>query len=254
MEPPPFGDGNLPRSMESNRAELPGPSMEPPPFGDGNADHGAVRRPPTVPSMEPPPFGDGNSLAIREIRRRSGPFNGATALRRWKQVHLHDRVVERTPWDLQWSHRPSAMETEVASKCLQWSHRPSAMETTLRQSLHSPSMEPPPFGDGNITGVDRTSRLQWSQRLQWSHRPSAMETLQWRPPFGDGGSAAAWTFNGATALRRWKRGGLPASVRQDRMDLQWSHRPSAMETRGTSGGSAAAWTLQWSHRPSAMET
>ena len=86
--------------------------------------------------MEPPPFGDGNDIAL--------------AMDIWRQ-------------DLQWSHRPSAMETadfqsaRDADADLQWSHRPSAMETCGT---------PPPL-------INRILRLQWS------HRPSAMETSPW---------------------------------------------------------------------------
>ena len=182
------------------------------------------------PSMEPPPFGDGNN---------SGPLTRLRAA-----VHL------------QWSHRPSAMETwEVGPNgltwaCLQWSHRPSAMETR--------------YG---------ASEVFLKARLQWSHRPSAMETCCRRGP-----QTSRPAFNGATALRRWKhdrsprRGtpppafngappfgdgnlfcpfamspvGVPSMepppfgdgnshptppMRSDTASLQWSHRPSAMETR-----------------------
>ena len=179
MEPPPFGDGNLGvlrRHVPEYR-----PSMEPPPFGDGNAENGTDRDPDVQPSMEPPPFGDGNGAAsamtCRMIRTLQwshrpsametrpspswrtvapGAFNGATALRRWKPEQINALITE--------------------DKVLQWSHRPSAMETGPGRQrddrLLHPSMEPPPFGDGNRGHVgERVGDLQ----------PS-MEP----PPFGDG--------------------------------------------------------------------
>ena len=87
-----------------------------------------------------------------------------------------------------------------------------------------PSMEPPPFSDGNVfpnmpSGIPMPN-------LQWSHRLSAMETRgpvlyysyrmdpsMERPPFSDGISHTASSFrppfrpfNGATAFQRWKPG------------------------------------------------
>ena len=107
-------------------------SMEPPPFGDGNTtDLGSVQSA-MDPSMEPPPFGDGN------YADRHADW--------WKVV-------------LQWSHRPSAMET--SGKPVPWGGK------------REPSMEPPPFGDGNRAA------------------PARLTTPR-------------DTFNGATALRRWK--------------------------------------------------
>ena len=211
-------------------------------------------RPSAMPSMEPPRVSDGNRINGSAY---PGAFNGATALRRWKPA-----------WNsmfqcLQWSHRPSAMETgrqrQRPAPSLQWSHRPSAMETRpedQRRRGDIPSMEPPPFGDGNParrSPSPRRSRfLQWSHRpsametcssiLQWSHRPSAMETRQRPVP-------VCYAFNGATALRRWKppTATKPAPI----VAIQWSHRPSAMET---SSPASEGCHLQWSHRPSAMET
>ena len=227
MEPPPFGDGNFIRQPAGR--QLRAPSMEPPPFGDGN--HPLARHLPVGadPSMEPPPFGDGNMRAVadelegdslqwshrpsametRKGRPHTGSFptfNGATALRRWKLSMPSYRRAHR--FNLQWSHRPSAMETHK--------NLPQG-----RPPVH-PSMEPPPFGDGNYYGVGQDlSRLF---HLQWSHRPSAMET----------------SSSPATGIR--------TTV------LQWSHRPSAMETWTVATNQQFHTALQWSHRPSAMET
>ena len=228
--------------------------MEPPPFGDGNERCGTWTWSPTLTfngatalrrwkpgatwpvvessavlqwSHRPSAMETANKL------RAAGPpfrtFNGATALRRWKpgggtcwsrigsnlQWSHRPSAMETVPGPvdphccgaLQWSHRPSAMETVlnplsplVRSWRLQWSHRPSAMETRRRGQLrhphHGPSMEPPPFGDGNLK-----LKRGWTPttNLQWSHRPSAMET-----GCIPHGRCAGRAFNGATALRRWK--------------------------------------------------
>ena len=204
MEPPPFGDGNLGvlrRHVPEYR-----PSMEPPPFGDGNAENGTDRDPDVQPSMEPPPFGDGNGAASAMTCR-----------------------MIRT---LQWSHRPSAMETGLTGVCPGGDSPPSmepppfgdgnvAGRGFADHGLH-PSMEPPPFGDGNVAG-----RGFADHGLHPSMEP---------PPFGDGNDHSRdergtyqQAFNGATALRRWKPTPPDYSL-GDAPDLQWSHRPSAMET------------------------
>ena len=137
--------------------------------------------------------------------RRSEPFNGATAFRRWKPASPCWRTLMTSP--LQWGHRLSAMETSI----------------TLLEDPDDepPSMGPPPFGDGNLGTTFRSGTpsvfLQWGHRLsametrrrprstpsltslQWGHRLSAMETLpvgaglptavapsMGPPPFGDG--------------------------------------------------------------------
>ena len=131
--------------------------------------------------MEPPPFGDGNSGGRRPCSSSCRPFNGATALRRWK---------------LGWtrSHRPSCRPFNGATALRRWKLEVHPDLAVLVQ----PSMEPPPFGDGNATGV------------------AADEY-------------AARSFNGATALRRWKPRKAAETV-SEYSHLQWSHRPSAMET------------------------
>ena len=129
------------------------------------------------------------ATALRRWKRRSiasawagrMTFNGATALRRWKR----EMAAGGLGWGatLQWSHRPSAMETAPA-------HRPPYPPPR-------PSMEPPPFGDGNFPLGEAPRR---------GGHPS-MEP----PPFGDGNTPPGScprrrrpAFNGATALRRWK--------------------------------------------------
>ena len=114
------------------------------------------------------------------------------------------------PERLQWGHRLSAMETaemlmeNVAASGLQWGHRLSAMETFLCQSanrqLHTPSMGPPPFSDGNLSASNPP--FPATPPLQWGHRLSAMETLL-TPCAATMGLSP---FNGATAFQRWKRG------------------------------------------------
>ena len=83
MGPPPFGDGN---AVPLDRGRVPPvpPSMGPPPFGDGNKQQSGVELITSQPSMGPPPFGDGNYLPMWSSPSPMGPFNGATAFRRWK--------------------------------------------------------------------------------------------------------------------------------------------------------------------------
>ena len=112
------------------------------------------------------------------------PFNGATAFRRWKLVVARDLNLE----------------------------------------IGTPSMGPPPFGDGNNAELEKAAISIVS--LQWGHRLSAMETSR------------------------------PKSItNQQYFNLQWGHRLSAMETsvRAPTAGSAIC-PLQWGHRLSAMET
>ena len=56
-------------------------------------------------------------------------------------------------------------------------HRLSAMETspdiTLSDGTIFASMGPPPFGDGNRSGI---LTIWCGTKLQWGHRLSAMET------------------------------------------------------------------------------
>ena len=108
------------------------PSMEPPPFGDGNVLLQGLVAAGFKPSMEPPPFGDGNSSSWFWVN--------------WPSSRL------------QWSHRPSAMETPIKS--------------APNESLDLPSMEPPPFGDGNLS-------------VRISANKSCVPSME-PPPFGDG--------------------------------------------------------------------
>ena len=94
-------------------------------------------------------------------------------------------------------------------------------------------MGPPPFGDGNCAGV----RAPWTEgktNLQWGHRLSAMETCR----ICSVDSCEVYSFNGATAFRRWKRAreGPPPfeeTAQSEESALQWGHRLSAMETAPT---------------------
>ena len=126
------------------------------------------------------------------------------------------------------------------------------METTDEQMAlaHRPeraSMEPPPFGDGNL--VTSWVSPPSVSLLQWSHRLSAMETRLRRCRL----LSSEDRFNGATAFRRWKPVTGFLGVTSASM-LQWSHRLSAMETGPQHGAGVCGYVLQWSHRLSAMET
>ena len=207
--------------------------------------------------MEPPPFGDGNGkargisscfafwlqwshrLSAMETRdatsSRPSPgrrFNGATAFRRWKRLMS---VTTSTRSELlQWSHRLSAMETssKASGTCSSWGGFNGATAFRRwkpgRRGQFGPhhiraSMEPPPFGDGNMTGEVSSART--TSALQWSHRLSAMETTL----AGAVGPVPSPRFNGATAFRRWKPTGGDGTITYA-VSLQWSHRLSAMET------------------------
>ena len=233
--------------------------MEPPPFGDGNLVIGGICRQTIQPSMEPPPFGDGNDHKSHEPYGPLFPFNGATALRRWKPVQGNRCQPCRR--SLQWSHRPSAMETCRPSRAAR-SRSTFNGATALRRwkplgqqgraGVNAlPSMEPPPFGDGNL-GKQVDGQFPWV--LQWSHRPSAMETGQplvgrhtayvpsmEPPPFGDGNNdrPPPPLENHPPSMEPppFGDGNRPMAdvFETEFRALQWSHRPSAMETAGTAG-------------------
>ena len=187
------------------------------------------------------------------------------------------------PSRLQWGHRLSAMETTRnawnksrstmpsmgpppfgdGNTTVGYSGRPSSGTfngaTAFRRwkpvlqpgpALRGvlPPMGPPPFGDGNRPGRISGLRLKL---------PSMGP-----PPFGDGNSwpswtrwvASTWSFNGATAFRRWKQ-------------LKWL-RHGRLFGRTFNGATAFRrwklglnpftkpflYILQWGHRLSAMET
>ena len=139
----------------------------------------------------------------------------------------------------------------ISIRPLQWSHGPSAMDTQEEREKHierlTPSMEPWPFSHGY--SVCSRSMFFSIPFLQWSHGPSAMDT--WlgllRPPAIFQPSMEPWPFshgylsgplraapgpgpfNGAMALQPWI---LPQlrTVGGTTYILQWSHGPSAMDT------------------------
>ena len=152
-------------------------SMEPPPFGSGNSQPQATPISNFDASMEPPPFGSGNifanvlltaanQLGLQWSHRLSAVETFVTA------EPLSDGSScfnGHLPYDpaLQWSHRLSAVETRaakadiIATTGLQWSHRLSAVETgraifvlqwsqQWKRRMATASMEPPPFGSGNM--------------------------------------------------------------------------------------------------------
>ena len=145
-----------------------------------------------------------------------GPFNGATAFRRWKPLQIQRCLVRLKP-----SMGPPHFR--------RWKQ---LGESVPGIAVMGPSMGPPPFGDGNKPG---TGDSRYSIRtLQWGHRLSAMETRQKHgsghrglrpsmgpPPFGDGNKYD------------------PLNSSSPIYDLQWGHRLSAMETALC--GSSAPW-------------
>ena len=197
--------------------------MEPPPFGSGNLDldHHGNGRVQSHPSMEPPPFGSGNShipgaggvaaryvaalqwshrLSAVETRHDAltptparGPdtFNGATAFRQWKPRQT------RTA-DMAGSGTVASMEPPPFGS----GNMTDSMTAIPKDLARDASMEPPPFGSGNHAYSVVTHGTPTRTSLQWSHRLSAVETSissTYVPPCG------LPPFNGATAFRQWKR-------------------------------------------------
>ena len=128
------------------------------------------------------------------------PFNGATAFRRWK------RPVPRCPFAA--PLLPLCCPFNGATAFRRWKRR-----------------SPGPCFNGAV------SRPVVNQQcpLQWGHRLSAMETTCRLTSLSARSTIVTLSrFNGATAFRRWKQGGVPrrGPVYQP---LQWGHRLSAME-------------------------
>ena len=131
-------------------------------------------------------------------------------------------------------------------------------------------MGPPPFGDGNIHGAEG----QWTDllasmgpppfgdgnRRRLLRRDGHRDASMGPPPFGDGNSAhpnRRWPestrFNGATAFRRWKLGGL---LLVDAVQLASMGPPPFGDGNmcGVPCLVSCQAALQWGHRLSAMET
>src|SRR5579875_3631869 len=111
----------------------------------------------------------------------------------------------------------------------------------------SASMEPRPYGRGDPSHFPGQMR---SARLQWSHGHTAVETRPGRRGRSRGGAS----FNGATAIRSWRRETPHANDRHDQL--------ASMEPRPYGRGDATmasarrriSWRLQWSHGHTAVET
>ena len=184
MEPQPFGHGNNANQCWPPRY-IPA-SMEPQPFGHGNPpNHPVVGSQIVTASMEPQPFGHGNPLGHDDV----------------------SQVITK----LQWSHSLSAMETSLAytsptyiGLCFNgatafrpWKP-PTKVRTTSRAyagfngatafrpwkpGVHQPggrgpehaSMEPQPFGHGNIVNLRSGNPLHPGFNGATAFRP-------WKPP------------------------------------------------------------------------
>ena len=220
--------------------------------------------------MGPPPFGDGNpGKPGRTWEATLAGFNGATAFRRWKLLSTTPRHIIVDP--LQWGHRLSAMETvpppsnplpscirfNGATAFRRWKQYTVVASPDTFRVLQRKGVGPPPFGDGNDTGLTpnggycgcfngatafRRWKLEasanysefWSP-LQWGHRLSAMETPAMVPISR---SACKLQWGPLAAFRRWKLLALGA-IALIAWELQWGHRLSAMETALC--GSSAPW-------------
>ena len=86
--------------------------MGPPPFSDGNVSSDSRGGSSHLPSMGPPPFSDGNPRGPSRAGSPGRSFNGATAFQRWKRDIVY--VTDIDTYILQWGHRLSAMETQLA--------------------------------------------------------------------------------------------------------------------------------------------
>ena len=168
--------------------------------GSSPCDHG--------PSMEPQPFSWGNRPRPPSSARPRHPFNGAPAFRLGK---------------------PGRSGQFAASASSPFNGAPAfRLGKPLGQRGYGrpgprPSMEPQPFGWGNLNGgID----------LLYLHRRPSMEPQ----PFGWGNSATSWprqrrriTFNGAPAFRLGKP--VDTSMASSHLAaLQWSPSLSAGET------------------------
>ena len=266
-----------------------------PPFGDGNLFCPFAMSPVGVPSMEPPPFGDGNPPATGRCRIRRRSFNGATALRRWKPAPAASapntwRTFNGATALRRWKPAPAASAPNTwrtfngATALRRWKPRGRALHGhALRPSMEpppfgdgnlrtcraekTPSMEPPPFGDGNLRTcrAEKTPSMEpppfgdgngrispsWRSTCRPSMEPPPFGDGNRRhhqritqlgapsmepPPFGDGNMAAADGFRMAVAPSMepppFGDGNYPVQWRLMVIPnaLQWSHRPSAMET------------------------
>ena len=84
-------------------------------------------------------------------------------------------------------------------------------------------MEPPPFGSGN-------SPCRWGCHPPRTAFNGATAFRQWKLCRRYAAPAAQTeAFNGATAFRQWKLGAFIGALNKT-IDLQWSHRLSAVET------------------------
>ena len=166
---------------------------------------------------------------------------------------------------------------------LQWSHRLSAVETSLRTALvkaqRSPrpaSMEPPPFGSGNLHHDPSTHDPKTISRRfngatafrQWkrgevastagvAHGQASMEP----PPFGSGNSIGSPIFS-SPLLASMEPPPFGSGRHADVHGLHVAHHVASMEPPPFGSGNwlrlgtarCCPSRLQWSHRLSAVET
>ena len=161
----------------------------------------------------------------------SHSFNGAMALQPW--IHrpaesvLHLRYgPSMEPWPFSHGYPLTTISKTASPRSLQWSHGPSAMDTEAGPGrvlfLLFPSMEPWPFSHGYVHPVLAFVDPGHPSMEPW---PFSHGYFSWIAAC----AACKTSFNGAMALQPWIPP-LAAASSSRWYCLQWSHGPSAMDT------------------------
>ena len=145
-------------------------------------------------------------------------FNGATAMKPWKSKSLIYAMVAKNEtiatlpggWDLAHAIRLGIKlfaELGANSQALSGSH------------VDSPCSCRAIFESAPVAMLQSPKNA-----LQWGHGDEAVE----EPAGRDGFSPGPWRFNGATAMKPWKRPSLCENV-VSTISLQWGHGDEAVE-------------------------
>ena len=96
----------------------------------------------------------------------------------------------------------------------------------------------------------RHAKRTWASRmLQWGHGDEAVEEF-W---IADCRLRIEIRFNGATAMKPWKRSGGVRVTWPTPRQLQWGHGDEAVEELGPSARAPRNRRLQWGHGDEAVE-
>ena len=158
--------------------------------------------------------------AVEEARRsawrlrRSPGFNGATAMKPWKRASVDGCHGTWRP--LQWGHGDEAVEEEIAWPVarreheLQWGHGDEAVEETgIGLGLADISTLQWGHGDEAVEELPTRRSHRLVAVLQWGHGDEAVEETVMAVR-----QAARVCFNGATAMKPWKRARPPDHLEQ----------------------------------------